>query len=904
MPVKWCEGMAIPFGVLPFLEARSRALFASISRGCRLWARLRPLAAPLAALAAVLLFGRAAQAHEPWVLTPDEIAICLAKPAPALFTTLSATNVTMVLLFLLFIIGWVRLGYTGARELFPDLQARLSSYGDYVAPILRFCLAWMLLSAAFGTEPRVGVPVFAQPTLFVPELQLRLLDPMWGWLRWAEAIIGLALLVGIYVRIFALLLILLGLLGIWLFGLSALLPYIGAIAGTAIYLAMQGPGRYFLPLPAGPWLHRSQAWLAAQPRQRAQAIMRVLTGASILYAGVAFKVLHPNLMIGIIEIYNVPLLSSAPAAFTLLMALVEVSAGLLMIAGILLRPLSLVFLFAFLFFATLLPEGYMAHAVFYGVMISFLFNAAGHWGMPEARDKAAEIVIVGSGIAAITAAMRIEKLIGPYTRVRITLVSDSPNMLFYPLLPEVLSGGMQPGSVVNPIRRIVPQTRVLTGRLDRVDCAARQIVVHRKNCSRLMLRYDQLILALFLEPNVDLVPGMMSQASTIDSVGDALHIRKRILDLVQDAELAQDPAERSRLLTFAIVGSGQRACATAIEICELLRTVEVSYPVLRGRSWQVYLYEDAKAPFTDFEAKIQSRRDGEMEGAGVRLCREDRIVALAERSIVLASGERREVGMVVNASFHWPVVYLGDRHVHWPPQTRADLRLTEYEDIWSPGIKMPRHFLTSAELADLGRTVGHNAWARSQDYRARPYQRRAHLLQPYNMGRHSFCGVAGLILSGIPGWMLSRLSNLHVLPGLERNLRILIDWLLDIPFRYDIAALEPDQSERLYRRHFSAGDEVISEGEMGDTAYVVDSGRLAVFRGGEKVAELGEGDCFGEIALLGNSKRTATIRCLTDCELVVLARDDLHTLTTGRGALAQAIRRQAEDRLQHSSAAQ
>jgi uncharacterized membrane protein YphA (DoxX/SURF4 family) len=144
----------------------------------------------------------------------------------------------MVLLFLVFIIGWVRLGYTGARELFPDLQARLSSYGDYVAPILRFCLAWMLLSAAFGTEPRVGVPVFAQPTLFVPELQLHLLDPMWGWLRWAEAVIGLALLVGIYVRIFAFLLILLGLLGIWLFGLTALLPYIGAIAGTAVYLAM------------------------------------------------------------------------------------------------------------------------------------------------------------------------------------------------------------------------------------------------------------------------------------------------------------------------------------------------------------------------------------------------------------------------------------------------------------------------------------------------------------------------------------------------------------------------------------------------------------------------------------------------------------------------------------------
>ena len=33
--------------------------------------------------------------------------------------------------------GWVRLGYTGAHELFPDLQARLASYGNHVPPILR-----------------------------------------------------------------------------------------------------------------------------------------------------------------------------------------------------------------------------------------------------------------------------------------------------------------------------------------------------------------------------------------------------------------------------------------------------------------------------------------------------------------------------------------------------------------------------------------------------------------------------------------------------------------------------------------------------------------------------------------------------------------------------------------------
>jgi CRP-like cAMP-binding protein len=92
------------------------------------------------------------------------------------------------------------------------------------------------------------------------------------------------------------------------------------------------------------------------------------------------------------------------------------------------------------------------------------------------------------------------------------------------------------------------------------------------------------------------------------------------------------------------------------------------------------------------------------------------------------------------------------------------------------------------------------------------------------------------------------------------------------------------------------GDEVISEGDEGEAAYVVNTGRLAVIRHGTKVAELSAGDCFGEIALLSNVRRTATVLCLTACELTVLVRDDFESLSAGKGALAEAIRRQAEDR--------
>ena len=119
--------------------------------------------------------------------------------------------------------------------------------------------------------------------------------------------------------------------------------------------------------------------------------------------------------------------------------------------------------------------------------------------------------------------------------------------------------------------------------------------------------------------------------------------------------------------------------------------------------------------------------------------------------------------------------------------------------------------------------------------------------------------------------------------------------------RNDIAVLAPDPTARLQRAHFEPGDKVIRQGDEVETAYVIESGRLEVLKAGSKLGELGElgeGDCFGEIALLSKVRRTATVRCLTACELAVLARDDFGALTTGVGSLAEAIRKQAEERAQ------
>ncbi len=219
-------------------------------------------------LLAALLLPHGVLAHEAWVLSPEQIAEWNAKPKPEIFTQLNGTNLLMVLSTALFLVGWILLNFTGARELFPDLQVRLAAYGGYAALALRIALFVMLGMGAFGLSPRHGTGLLEAPALAAPDLELRLIQGNWSWVAWAEGGVALCFLLGIYVRGAAAVLLGLCLLGLFLFG-PAMYAYVGLLGGAAVYLLLQGAGSYHVPMPSIPGTARISAWLANQTRERA-----------------------------------------------------------------------------------------------------------------------------------------------------------------------------------------------------------------------------------------------------------------------------------------------------------------------------------------------------------------------------------------------------------------------------------------------------------------------------------------------------------------------------------------------------------------------------------------------------------------------------------------------------------
>ena len=96
------------------------------------------------------------------------------------------------------------------------------------------------------------------------------------------------------------------------------------------------------------------------------------------------------------------------------------------------------------------------------------------------------------------------------------------------------------------------------------------------------------------------------------------------------------------------------------------------------------------------------------------------------------------------------------------------------------------------------------------------------------------------------------------------------------------ASLEADEllpvAEMCTEVGLAEGDQLFAQGELGDSLYVIVSGRVAIVRDGQPIAELGAGECVGELAALDLEPRSAAVVAKTTTEFIRLERDDLFDL--------------------------
>src|SRR4028119_3892 len=163
------------------------------------------------------------------------------------------------------------------------------------------------------------------------------------------------------------------------------------------------------------------------------------------------------------------------------------------------------------------------------------------------------VVIVGSGFGGLFAAQALRK-----APVDVTLIGKTGHHLFQPLLYQVATGILSEGEIAPATREVLRRqenARVVLGEVVDIDVEARTVTSTIRGRTAVH-PYDELIVAAGAGQSyfgndhfAEFAPGMKS-------IDDALELRGRIFGAFELAEIATDPAEVERLMTFVVVGAG------------------------------------------------------------------------------------------------------------------------------------------------------------------------------------------------------------------------------------------------------------------------------------------------------------------------------------------------------------
>jgi NADH dehydrogenase len=436
------------------------------------------------------------------------------------------------------------------------------------------------------------------------------------------------------------------------------------------------------------------------------------------------------------------------------------------------------------------------------------------------------VVILGGGFAGVATAEKLEQLFGPDRSVSLTLVSETNALLFTPMLAEVAASSLEPTHISSPLRTSLRRTKVIRRRVIDIDLEKRCLHlepepdIERVFQHALMLKptlsqakgekqetatelseklhFDQLVLALGSIPNYLGLKGVEEQAFNFKSLLDAIHIRNHVIEMFERADRETDPHRRQVLVTFVIAGGGFAGVELAGALNDFARGMLVYYPQIPPEAVRVILVHSRQVVLPELSAQLGRFAQEKMMERGVTFKLGSRVADARPGVVVLNSGEEIQSKTLIWTAGVRPQPLLQTLPVGLDKrggiQVESTLAVPGYPGVWAVGdcavisdTKTGRICPPTAQHAIReAQTLARNIHA---SIKGRP-------LKPFHfdvlgtlcvVGHHTACAeVKGVRFSGLLAWLMWRSIYLAKLPGLERKVRVLVDWIIELFFPRDI----------------------------------------------------------------------------------------------------------------------
>ncbi|WP_136709650.1 FAD-dependent oxidoreductase [Agromyces sp. H66] len=425
------------------------------------------------------------------------------------------------------------------------------------------------------------------------------------------------------------------------------------------------------------------------------------------------------------------------------------------------------------------------------------------------------IVIVGGGYAGFTTAWKLEKRLKPH-EAELVIIDPRPYMTYQPFLPEVAAGSIEARHAAISLRSHLERTRIIAGGATMIRHADKTVTVRPADGPDFVVDYDVIVVTAGAVTRVLPIPGADEVAIGMKHVEEAVAIRDRLLTAFDRASVLEPGPERRRLLTFAFVGGGFSGVEGFGELLSLATALLKSYPELHFSDLAFHLVEANSRILPEVTDAPGRWVVDFLRGRGAHVHLDARVVSAVDGHVELSNGEEFDANLIVwtagNAAH--PVI---SKHTDLPTDergrviVRADLRVGTDEDpvpdAWAAG--------DNAAVPDLASPVPGALTVPNAQHAVRQGKRLAANIAATLHGelprayRHDSLGVVatlglgrgifqykGLVITGLPAWLMHRGYHVLAIPTWERKLRVLLVWLSALVVGRDIVSLLSVQDPR------------------------------------------------------------------------------------------------------------
>ncbi|MCW5551298.1 MAG: FAD-dependent oxidoreductase [Verrucomicrobiae bacterium] len=535
---------------------------------------------------------------------------------------------------------------------------------------------------------------------------------------------------------------------------------------------------------------------------------------------------------------------------------------------------------------------------------------------PAGSSAIPHIVALGSGYATFYAYRELAGWIRR-KRVRMTVIDRNNYHCFHGLVPEMLAGKLQPGTLLSSSRRLFKHAQFCNGEIKDIDLQRRTVTFSRKlDGKEFSVSYDHLIVGVGSVEDLKRFPGIAEHTMRLKAFPDILQVRNHLLTMLELADIETDSAELERLLNFVVVGANYAGVEVAGELAEYLPTLArrrfPNVPVEKIRITVIHSGERILPELGSHFPKLQAYAQGAITShPHLRLKLGIRLGAATPEEAVLDNGERIPTRTIISCTGTAPApvvdLFPAERDRLGRVITDEFLRMKGVPDVWAAGdcaaVPHPKGG-TCPPLAiwamTAGRQLAKNLKATLSGWSPRPY-RFTGLGDACTLGHHRAAAhLKGVPIRGLMGYLAWRFFMIRYLPAVEKKWRLVLDWLLLPFFGRDLVNMNVHRPVLVTPVMYEPQQEIIREGDVGQSLFIIRAGEVEVLKqraagsDPEVVATLKAGDHFGEVAVFRGIRRTATVRARTRVELLHVQREAALALSESSHEIARTFSSQYE----------